>query len=69
MNIYYATFRKVNDYPWKFVTKIYRAGYVEDARENATKDWNQNFTGWKMTFYEIPYFDEFNSAKVSEINK
>jgi hypothetical protein len=70
MNIYFATFRKTDDPAvWKFITKIYRADYVEEARENATKDWNANFSGYRMTFSEIPYFEEFNSAKVSEVFK
>lgn len=70
MNIYYVTFIKTDSYyPWKFITKIYRAGYEDEAFENATRDWKKNFQGWRMTFYRIPYFDEFNSAKISEINK
>lgn len=69
MNIYYATFRKTDSHPWMFITKIYKADYVEDARINAVRDWNKNFKDWKMTFYDIPYFDEFGSYKVSEVHK
>ena len=70
MNVYYATFRKTDDPAcWKFITKIYRADYRNEALDNATKDWHKNFKDFKMTFYEIPHFDEFNSAKISEVYK
>lgn len=67
--MYIATFFKLENGNWHFIVKLYRADYESEARDNAERDRDNNYSGWLMDFKRIPYFDQFNSTVIVEFSK